>query len=89
MRVKDLQFVYIYIKGVFSNITVIGSGFGSKSWAGSLIKPKTRFGFFLNPYPTLLIIGPGKTRPIRVGPGRVPTGRAEIVIPNNEHFLHL
>ena len=49
-----------------------------------LIKPGPVSGFFfffLNPYPTLFLIGPGKTRPIRVGPGRVSAGRAKIAIP--------
>ena len=38
--------------------------------------------FFLNPYPTLFLIGPGKIRPIRVGPDRVPADRVKIAIPN-------
>ena len=38
------------------------------------------FFFFLNPYPTLFLIGSGKIRPIRVGPGRVPSGQAKIAI---------
>ena len=31
--------------------------------------------FFKNPYPTLFFIGPGKIRPIRVGPDRVSMDR--------------
>ena len=51
--------------------------------SGFFDKTQTRFGFFfLNPYPTLFLIRPGKTRPIRVGPGRVPAGQAKIAIPN-------
>ena len=37
--------------------------------------------FFLNLYPTLFLIGPYKTRHIRVGPNRVPAGLAKIAIP--------
>ena len=54
-----------------------------------LIKPEPEsdplrfFFFFLNPYLTLFPIRPGKTRPIRVGPSRVPAGRAKIAIPNH------
>ena len=40
--------------------------------------------FFLNPYPTLFLIGLGKTQPIKVGLGRVLAGQAEIAIPNVE-----
>ena len=41
-----------------------------------------RFFFFKNPNPTLFFIGPGKIRPIRVGPDQVSAGRAIIAIPN-------
>ena len=46
--------------------------------SGGMTKTRTRFGFFffLNPYPTLLFIGLGKIRSIRVGPDQVPTDRA-------------
>ena len=40
--------------------------------------------FFLNPYPTLFLIKPGKTRPIKVGPGR-----AKIAIPKHEELVWL
>ena len=47
-----------------------------------LIKPEPGSGFFFkNPYPTLFLIEPGKIRPIRVGPSRVPAGQAKIAIP--------
>ena len=41
--------------------------------------------FFLNPYPTLFLIGLGKTRPIRVRPSQVPVGWAKIAIPTCDH----
>ena len=61
-------------------------------WVFFLNKTRTRLGpasdfFFLNPYPTLFLIGPGKTRPIRVEWNRVPADRVKIVIPKDDPFL--
>ena len=85
MRDLGLDNSYIY-RGYFCNFMEIG--FYSGRVSGRVLdffdKIRTRFGFFfLNPYPTLFLIGPGKTQPIRVGPGRVLTGRAKIAIPSS------
>ena len=94
-RVRDLGFAIseIYIGRYFSNflLSLNGSGrVGSRFGPGFFQNPdptQTRFGFFvLNPYPTLFLIGPGKIRPIMVGPGRVPAGRAWIAIPTSSIF---
>ena len=71
-------------------MVILGTGFYTGFYTGRvwifLIKPGPDPDpfrvFFLNPYPTLFLIGPGKTRPIRVGPDRVPADRVKIAIPN-------
>ena len=45
-------------------------------------RPEPASGFFNeNPDPTLMLNGSDKTRPIRVGSGRVPAGRVHFAIP--------
>ena len=92
MGISQGQIIGIYILGHFGNFGyrvlygfLYGSGHGSG--LGFFNKTRTRPGpvsgfFFLNPYPTLFLIRPGKTRPIRVGPGRVSADRVKIAIPN-------
>ena len=80
LGIRVRLYVYIYIGGIF-----VISGYRVFIWVGFrifFIKPKPASGFFfLNPYPTLFLIGPGKTRPIRVGLGWVPAGWVKIAIP--------
>ena len=68
VRVWEFNIIYVY-----------GLGLGRVC-----IKPKPISVFFKNPYPTLLFIGPGKIRPIRVKPSQVFAGRAFIAIPSQE-----
>ena len=55
------------------------SGFLIKS--GPDLDPLRVF-FFKNPYPALFFIGPGKIRPIRVGPGRAGYPRVGFKLPS-------
>ena len=90
MRDLGLDNSYIY-REYFCNFMEIG--FYSGRVSGRVLdffdKIQTHFGFFffLNPYLTLFLIGPGKTQPIRVGSGWVPMGRAEIAIPTKPSKL--
>ena len=75
-------------------MVILGTGFYTGFYTGRvwvfLIKPGPVSGFFfLNPYPTLFLIGPGKTRPIRVGPDRVPADRVKIAIPNSYSYSYI
>ena len=72
--------IYIYIVGIFGKFSIKRVGFRFKFKLG-FAKTRTCFGFyFKNLNPALLFIGSGKTQPIRVGLGRVPTGRVTTVI---------
>ena len=84
-KMRDLGLViaiYIYIyMGDFCNFRI--TGLYPSRVSDFFYKTQTCFGFlFKNPYPTLFLIGLGKIRPIRVGPGRVPAGQAKIAIPS-------
>ena len=67
--------------GYFCNFRVPGFYSGRVSgWVSDFfnktrtrLKPASGF-FFFYPYPTLFLIEPGKTQPIRDGPSRVPGG---------------
>ena len=83
------KIIGIYI-GYFCNFRVSGfyPGRVSSRVSGFLIKPRSdsdslQVFFFKkkNPYPTLFLIGPGKTQPIRVGPDQVSASRAKTSIP--------
>ena len=84
MRDLGLDNSYIY-RGYFCNFKETGFYSGWVSGRVSDIFDKTRtcfrFFFFKNPYPTLFLIEPSKTQPIRVGPSWVPADRAKISIP--------
>ena len=43
-------------------------------------------GFFKDPYPTLLFIGPGKIWPIKVWSDWVSAGQTFIAIPTHKHL---
>ena len=58
---------------------------GRVGYGRVFIKKQTRFKK-KTPNPTLFFIKPGKTQPIRIEPGWVPTGWAKIAIPTqNTH----
>ena len=79
--------IYIYIyKWFFGNFSFnrIRVGFGSEFRAG-FIKTWTCFGFyFKNSNLTLLFYGSGKTHPLRVELGQIPTGRVLFAIRNRK-----
>ena len=76
-------YIYIWFFGNFS-FNRVRVGFESK-FRASFIKTWTRFRFyFKNSNPTLLFYGSGKTRPLRVKLGRIPTGRVLFAIPNRK-----
>ena len=84
MRDFRVSYSYIYIGVFFGNFKKIG--LNPSQVLDFFDKTQIRLGpslgsFFLNPYPTLFLIGPGKIRPIRVGPGQAPAGWEKIAIP--------
>ena len=73
-------FSYIYVRGslviiYIYNRILSGSGLGFFFFIKPGPDPDPLRVFFLNPYPILFFIGPGKIRPIRIGPDRVSVGR--------------
>ena len=74
-KFRVYNYIYIY-EGILVTIYLTGLGPGS----GLVLEKKK------NPNPILFFIEPSKIRPIRVGPGQVPVGWAEIAIPTSAPF---
>ena len=92
-RVRDLGFATseIYIGRYFSNFILSLNGLGHvRVRAGVFPKsepdPNPLRVFCFKPIPDLFLIGPGKIRSIRVGPGWVSASRAWIAIPRWEFY---